>query len=55
MPDKSSRRILCVLSAILFSVALLSGASQLLSAKAAPKRITILYTNDTLGTIEPCG
>jgi 2',3'-cyclic-nucleotide 2'-phosphodiesterase (5'-nucleotidase family) len=43
------------MSAILFCFALIWGASRVILAKTTPKQITIIYTNDTLGTLQPCG
>lgn len=48
-------RILAAISAVLLSFALIWGVSIRSFAKNAPKHITIIYTNDTLGTLEPCG
>lgn len=55
---KNCRRLhrgIIVLCAVIFSCILLWGASHIIFAKDKSKHITIVYTNDTLGTLQPCG
>jgi hypothetical protein len=55
MNSRRTGGILVALVVTILSVGLLWGASRLIFATEGPKRITIIYTNDTLGTVLPCG
>jgi len=48
-------RILAGLFASVLAVALLWATGTLILASERPRRITIIYTAETLGALEPCG
>lgn len=55
LKNKQSGKFLTGVSVVVFTLAILWTAGRMIYAKTAPKRITIICTNDTLGTLQPCG
>ncbi|MBI2842495.1 MAG: hypothetical protein HYX78_03765 [Armatimonadetes bacterium] len=43
------------ISAIVLAMLLLWSAGKSSFAEESAKRVTLIYTNDTLGNLEPCG
>jgi hypothetical protein len=55
MNGRRTGRVLIALAVLILSVGLFWGAGRLIFATEAPKRITVMCTNDTLGAVLPCG
>ena len=55
MCNGEAARVLVRMCVVILSLAIICGASKLIIAKETIKRITIITSNDTLGSLEPCG